>query len=94
MSAIKTVTGGHTHADGVLVGITGEKVALFGATPVVQPVGAAQATVDATALTGAAGANPTQAEYATVIAKVNALVTLTNKLRVDLIALGAIKGAA
>ena len=94
MSAIKTVSAGQTHADGLQVGVTGEKLGLLGATPIVQRVGAAGAAVSAVALTGAAGANPTQAEYATVVAQVNALSVLVNELRATLVAFGIHKGAA
>lgn len=53
MSAIRKLHAGHTHADGVQLGATGEKIGFAGAAPVVQPSGAAQAaaaggaTVDA-----------------------------------------------
>lgn len=94
MSAIRKITAQHTHADGLLVGATGEKLAFLGAVPVIRPVGATQAAVDATVVAGAVGANPTQAEYALAVAKINALVVLANKNRLDLIALGLIKGAA
>ncbi len=53
MSAIRKFHAGHTHADGVQVGDTGEKLGFLGAAPVVRPVGAGQAaaaggaTVDA-----------------------------------------------
>lgn len=94
MSAIKTVAAGHTHADGLLVGATGEKLAFLGAAPVVQRVGAAGAAAPAGAIAGAAGANPTQAEYAAAVAQINALTTLANELRATLVALGLHKGAA
>lgn len=94
MSAIKTVNAGHTNPDGLLLGSAGEKVGLLGAAPIVQRVGAAGAAVSAVALTGAAGANPTQAEYATVIAQVNALSVLANEMRATLVAFGLHKGAA
>lgn len=94
MAAKYILTAPPTHSLGITLGESAtDKAGLFGAA-VVQPLGAAQAAVDATALTGAAGANPTQAEYATVVAKVNSLVTLTNKLRADLVTLGALKGSA
>lgn len=81
--------------DGVLVGLKSTSlVGFFGATRVTQPSGATQAAVTATPLTGAAGANPTQAEYATVVAQVNALTVLVNKQRADLVSLGLIKGSA
>jgi hypothetical protein len=43
MAKKKTVSAGQTLPDGLALGVTGEKIALFGATPVVQPVGAGQA---------------------------------------------------
>lgn len=81
-------------ADGITLGeSTTEKVGFHGSA-VVQRAGAAQAAVSATAITGAAGANPTQAEYATAVAQINALTTLVNELRAALVAKGIIKGAA
>jgi hypothetical protein len=43
MALIKTITGKNTHVDGILVGVTGEKIGFLGATPVVKPSGAGQA---------------------------------------------------
>lgn len=40
----------------------------------------ATTVVTSTTITGAAGANPTQAEYAVVVARVNALTTAVNSL--------------
>jgi hypothetical protein len=99
MSAIKIIDAGGSHPDGLLLGQTGEKVALFGAAPVVQPVGATQAAVTATSTNGTAGA--ASADLAALAAEaekigddVRATIILVNKLRTDLIALGLIKGAA
>ena len=75
MASIKTIAAGPTHADGVLLGGTGEKVGIFGATPIEQPASADQTAV---------GADPTNAE----------LATLANALRTALVDLGALKGAA
>lgn len=72
MSAIKTISAVQTHVDGVAVGVTGEKLGFLGATPIVQPVGAAQAIATDTAST----------------------LTLANSLRLALVNLGLIKGAA
>lgn len=103
MASIKTISGGATHGDGVLIGQTGEKVALFGFTPVVQPVGATQAAVTDTvgAALGAFTDPPSAGEMAALRTFVNALrvdslaqTVLVNKLRTDAIALGIIKGAA
>ena len=79
---------------GLSVGTSGGKLGLLGATPIVQRVGAAGAAVTATAIEGAAGENPTQAEYATAVARINALTTLVNELRATLVAFGLHKGAA
>jgi len=82
-----------------------DKIGLYGVTPVVQPLGATQAVV---AATGPANATATPTDTASLITSVNALkaqgnalvvdvaalIVLANKLRADLIALGAIKGAA
>lgn len=44
MASINTITGGGTHGDGVLLAETSsEKLGFWGATPVAQPSGAAQA---------------------------------------------------
>lgn len=74
----------------VNVGTTGQKVGFLGATPVVRPVGATQAAV--TASTDFTGADTVS--KATVLAAVQAVETLVNKIRTDLVALGLIKGAA
>lgn len=84
-----------THPDGMLLGEAAtDKVALFGATPVVQPVGATQAAIGAALVAIAGGEAPTEAEHNAVLARVNELAVLVNKLRTDLVALGLIKGAA
>jgi hypothetical protein len=71
------------HSDGVQVGeATTSKVAFRGATPIALPAGAAQAAAGV-----AAGANPTKAEFDT-------LVALTNAIRTALVDQGIIKGAA
>jgi hypothetical protein len=62
-----------------------EKLALWGATPIVQPANANQAAVTQTA-----GATYTATEQAML----NALKTLVNQLRTDLVAAGVIKGSA
>lgn len=89
------VTAPPTHPDGVLLFETAaDKGGFWGAAPVVQPSGAAQAAAPAGAIAAAAGANPTKAEYDAAVAQVNALTTLVNKLRADLVTVGMIKGAA
>lgn len=62
-----------------------EKLALWGATPIVQPASSNQAAVTQTA-----GATYTTNEQAML----NALKTLVNQLRADLVAAGVIKGSA
>lgn len=110
MASIKTITGGATHSDGVLLGsATSEKVGFFGTTPADQPVGSAQAAVTTTvgsAVAGTAATNSTpygysQAQADAIVTNINALrvdvlatVALVNKLRTDLVELGIIKGAA
>ena len=65
-----------------------QPLGLYGATPVAQRSGAAQA---AAATTSATNTSP----YGfTTAAQANALVTLVNELRAALVALGAIKGSA
>lgn len=60
-----------------------QKLGFFNATPVVQPASADQAV----AVAASGGDSPTEAEF-------NAVVTLLNRLRLDLVALGLIKGSA
>lgn len=64
---------------------TSQKLGLWNATPIIQPASANQAAV-----TGSAGATYTSAEQTLI----NSLKTLVNQLRADLVAVGAIKGAA
>lgn len=88
------MNGTKSNVAGLSVGTSGGKLAFNGATPIVKRVGAAGAAIPAVALTGAAGANPTQAEYATVVARLNQATTLVNELQATLVALGLHKGAA
>lgn len=62
---------------------TTQKLGFYNVTPVVQPAHADQAA----AVAASGGDSPTEAEF-------NAVVTLVNRLRTDLIALGLIKGSA
>lgn len=99
MSAIKTIEAGGSHADGLLIGQTGEKLAFLGAAPIVQRVGAAQAAVTATSTNGvAAAASADLAALAAEAEKIGddtrAAVVLVNELRAALVAFGIIKGAA
>lgn len=63
-------------------GVT-QKLGFWNATPVVQPSSANQAV----AVAASGGDSPTEAEF-------NAVVTLVNQLRADLVTLGLIKGSA
>lgn len=81
------------NVDGTVLGqASTTKVGLWGVTPVVQPSSASQAAVTATALGTIDFTSATEA--ATVVAQVNSLTTLVNKLRADLVTVGAIKGSA
>jgi hypothetical protein len=87
-----------------------DTVGFYGATPVVQPAAAAQSVVPTTAITtavstGATSTTPygfaTAAQGDAVVAAVNSLiarqaavVTLLNRIRLDLVALGILKGSA
>lgn len=84
MSAIYTITGGHTHADGVIVGTTGEKVAFLGATPVARRAGTSGNQDSLAAITG--GEAPTEAEH-------NAVRAQLREIRATLVALGLWTGA-
>lgn len=69
----------------------------FGATPVTQPAGAAQAAVPAAPISATAGATYTATEQQLINdlkAQVNALTVLCNAQRAALVALGLIKGSA
>lgn len=63
-------------------------VGFYGTTPIVQPSGAAQAAVSATAAT-----TTTPWGFSTST-QADAIVTLVNKIRTDLVALGLLKGSA
>lgn len=65
-----------------------DKLSFYGAAPIVQRAGAAQAAVVTTAAT-----QSTPYGYATQ-AQADALVALVNELRAAMVALGLIKGAA
>lgn len=78
-----------------------QKVGFFGATPVVQPSGAAEGAL--TDSTGGSTANATLAAVgatnsgdvsATINANFAKTAVLLNKLRAELVALGLIKGSA
>jgi hypothetical protein len=65
-----------------------EKLAFYGATPIAQRAGSAQASVDTTAAT-----NVSPYGFATA-AQADAIVTLLNEIRATLVALGLFKGSA
>lgn len=99
MSNILTIKAIPTQVDGIQIATAAtEKVGLFGATPVVQPTGAAQAAVVAGSTNGTAAAAADlaalKAEAELIGDDVRAVIALANKLRADLVALGLIKGAA
>ena len=100
-----TLTGG-----GIIGDAATDTVGFYGATPVAQPAAAAQSTVATTAITtavstAATSTSPygfaTAAQADAIVAAVNSLisrqsavVTLVNRIQVDLVALGLIKGSA
>ena len=73
--------------DGAYIGATTSSlIGLWGTTPCDQPTGASQAAVTTSVTTTA-----TTTQLASTVAD---LVTLTNKIRTDLVEFGAIKGSA
>lgn len=75
-----------------------DKLGFYGlATPIVQPAATAQSAVPTTAVTTLAE-TPTATDIAvavnSLIARQAASVTLVNRLRTDLVALGLLKGSA
>lgn len=76
-----TVTG-HTFGQD-----SADKISFYGATPVVQRSGAAQAAVATTAPTASSPYGYTQAQA-------TAIITLLNEIRAALVAAGLIKGSA
>lgn len=69
---------------------TSQKLGFWNATPVIQQASAAQAAVTpSTSYTGS-----DTVDKATVLAAVQAVETLVNRLRLDLVTTGVIKGAA
>lgn len=78
---------GINNPDGMNMGYTTtDKIAFYGVTPVVQPSGAGQAAVTTSVTTTATTTN-----LASTVAD---MVTLLNKIRTDLVALGLQKGSA
>lgn len=87
MASIHKIPAGPTHADGVQIGATGEKLGFLGATPVVQRASADQAAVATTAPTNSS-------PYGFSQAQATAIIALINELRATLVANGLIKGSA
>jgi hypothetical protein len=86
MTAVRQLSGADT--DGTSLGQSAtDKISLYGATPVAQRSGSAQAAVTTTAAT-----STTPFGFSTST-QANAIVTLVNELRAALVALGAIAGA-
>jgi hypothetical protein len=74
--------------DGSVLGqSTSDKIAFYNTTPVVQPTNASQAAV------GTASATTTSAFGFATSTQADAIVTLVNRIRTDLVALGLIKGS-
>lgn len=73
-----------------LQGTASSRIGFFGAATGAQPASASQAAVASTA---AASVSATQWGYSTST-QANAIVTLVNQLRADLVTLGLIKGSA
>jgi hypothetical protein len=82
--------------------LTSDYVGFYGTAPIVQPTHSTQTSIAITAITAAATTAPgtcSGVDYVMVIATLNSLitrvsntVTLANRMRTDLIALGLIKG--
>lgn len=84
--------------DGTMIGKTSSHlIGFYGATPVDQPAATAQSAVPTTALTTITDIVTTASvtgAFNSVVARVEALVVLTNKMRTDLVELGLLKGSA
>jgi len=77
-------------ADGTILGQTStSKVGFYGTTPVVQPTSSSQAAIASTA---AVSISASQWGFSTST-QANAIVTLANRIRADLVTLGIIKGS-
>ncbi len=94
MASIRTLAAEHTHPDGILLGASGEKLGMFGTTPVAQPAHIADVTITATtgtlptpngAVTIADAAAPTVVELQEAVVELNAKIT---EINVVLAALG------
>jgi UDP-N-acetyl-D-mannosaminuronic acid transferase (WecB/TagA/CpsF family) len=74
--------------DGMVVGQSAtDKIGFYGATPVAQRAGSAQAAVTTTAATSTTPFGYSEAQA-------NAIVALVNEMRAALVAVGIIKGAS
>lgn len=86
-----------SNPDGTVLGQdTADKIAFYGVTPVAQPAATAQSAVATTALTTITDIVTTASltgAFNSVVARVTALITLTNSLREELVDLGLIKGS-
>ena len=93
--AVKNVLDGHLDRSLIGASVT-EKFAFWGKTPVIQPTATAQSAMSTTAVTTLV-TTPTATDIATVvnavIARQEAVVTLVNRLRADLVTVGIIKGS-
>jgi len=82
---------------GSWIGCVGEKLAFYGATPIVKPTSANEAAVPTTAIDALVTSTATEADISTtvnlVITQVAAQTVLLNQLRSDLVSLGLIAGA-
>jgi len=80
---------GANASGGMVLGLDAtEKVAFYGAVPIAQRAGSAQAAVTTTTAT------TTSPWGFSTSAQANAIVTLVNELRASLVALGLVKGAS
>lgn len=88
-SVTATITGNSGYPDGYYVGKAAtDYISHYGVTPVVQPSSASQAAVATTAAT------TTTPWGFTTSTQANAIVTLVNQIRSDLVTLGLLKGSA
>lgn len=85
---------GTNNSDGTVMGYdTGEKIGFFG-TVASYPTGASQAAVRTTALNTTATETTNTTVHGNIVSDLNAVKTLVNKLRSDLVAVGLIKGSS
>lgn len=101
MSSIRTLDAGTTHADGVCLAATGEKIGFYGTAPVVLPASANQAALTdstggsvADATLAAVGATNTGDRSADINGNFAKIAELVNAMRSALVSQGLIKGSA